>query len=72
MPIVLTEAVPAASGRAMANAFTLIFRSAPNALLTDGIYALRSERWGPDLISIQSMIAPRHGAPGYYYQAQFS
>jgi hypothetical protein len=52
--------------------FILVFRTPPEAMLTDGSYVLRCGEWGPDLISIGSLIAPARTEPGYYYQAVFN
>lgn len=52
--------------------FILVFRSDPDTLLMDGIYAFRTKAFGPDLIAINSLITPRNREPGYYYQAVFN
>lgn len=73
VPLVLVEATAVRFGSAMfTNAFTLVFRSQPDALLVDGRYALHNRRFGPDLIALGSLIKPKHGPPGYYYQANFN
>ena len=41
-------------------------------MLGDGSYILRCGKWGPDLISIWSTLAPVKAEPGYYYQAVFN
>ena len=53
--------------------FILVFRSAPEMMLIDGLYTLRSGSFGPAAIGIGSMVAPIGGAPGhYYYQSIFN
>ncbi len=52
--------------------FILIFYTPPEYLLGDGSYILRCGKWGPDLISIWSTLAPVKAEPGYYYQAVFN
>lgn len=52
--------------------FALTFFTSPETLLQDGIYALRCESFGPDLVHISSLVAPLAGEPGYYYQAIFN
>jgi len=52
--------------------FSLLFRSAPNALLMSGSYALRCEGFGPDLVHLSPISPPPQSEPGYYYQAIFN
>lgn len=53
--------------------FILVFRSAPEVMLVDGIYTMRSGPLGPVAIGIGSMVAPIGGAPGhYFYQSIFN
>ncbi len=52
--------------------FILIFRSSLSALLTTGIYTMRGDGFGPDLIQISQIAAPFAGEPGHYYQAVFN
>ena len=52
--------------------FHLTFFTGPETLLQDGIYALRCESFGPDLVHISSLIAPPQAEAGYYYQAIFN
>jgi len=52
--------------------FILVFRSAPDALLVSGSYAMRAEGFGPDLIYISEMAPPAGAAEGRYYQAVFN
>jgi hypothetical protein len=73
VPMVLIEASPSRHpGLDDRRPFTLIFRSAPNAFLVAGTYAMRRNGFGPALINI-APIAPTPGAaPGRYYQAVFN
>ncbi len=52
--------------------FILVFRSAPDAILTAGSYVMRGKGFGPDVIHISQIAAPRNGSPGHYYQAVFN
>jgi hypothetical protein len=52
--------------------FILILRTAPEALLTSGIYVLRGTGFGPDVVDIIQIARPAAGAPGHYYQAVFN
>lgn len=70
----LVEATPLRDlGNSDRPPFILVFRSAPEVMLIDGIYTLRSGSFGPAAIGIGSMVAPIGGAPGhYYYQSIFN
>ena len=73
VPLTLVEASPSRTTPGdVRPPFLLIFRSDLNALLTDGIYTVTGPGFGPDYIAITSLIAPRNGSPGYYYQAVFN
>jgi hypothetical protein len=53
--------------------FILVFHSAPEVMLIDGLYTMRCGSFGPAAIGIGSMVAPIGGAPGhYYYQSIFN
>lgn len=52
--------------------FALTFRSAPDALLIDGVYTMRAAGLEPAAVFISSLGAPIGAAPGYYYQAIFN
>jgi len=52
--------------------FILIFRSEPDAMLMPGGYVMRGPGFGPDVIHITEIAAPRTGSPGHYYQAVFN
>lgn len=52
--------------------FILIFRSRPEVMLVDGIYAMRCKDFGPELVGLSSLMAPLRSEPGYYYQAVFN
>lgn len=52
--------------------FILIFHSDPMVQLTSGIYALRGENFGPDLVYLESVVRPHDAVPGNYYQAVFN
>ena len=54
--------------------FILIFRSEPAVLLGTGLYVMKSDGFGPDVIYIEGIAPPAGGdAPaGYYYQAVFN
>lgn len=52
--------------------FILIFRSAPDAVLTTGTYVVRGAGFGPDLIHLAQILRPPSGEPGHYYQAVFN
>ena len=71
--LTLTEAIP---GRHRAfddrPPYTLIFHSAPQILLVDGLYVMTCGAFGPDTIFISPIIAAPGSAPGYYYQAVFN
>ncbi len=69
----LVEATPLANhARLDRLPFILIFRSAPEAMLTPGAYVLRGEGFGPDRIDIGQIPRPLSGEPGQYYQAVFN
>lgn len=71
--ITLVEANPLKANLAAPRPpFILIFHTPPEYMLGDGSYVLRCGKWGPDLISIWSTIAPAQSEPGYYYQAVFN
>lgn len=71
--ITLVEALPSRHGGFNDRpSFLLIFRSEPEAMLTDGIYTVRGRNFGPDNIAITSLIRPRDAAAGHYYQAVFN
>lgn len=55
-------------------AFRLLFRSGPDALLVAGMYAMKSDGFGPDIIYIERTNAPigPEGVDGYHYQAVFN
>ncbi|MDB5678683.1 hypothetical protein [Sphingomonas bacterium] len=73
---VLLKLVEATPGRQRAfddrPPFTLIFHSSPDILLVDGLYVMKSGKFGPDTIYIAPTIAQPGAAPGYYYQAVFN
>lgn len=52
--------------------FSLLFRSAPDALLVSGAYAIRCGNFGPEVIHLSPTLQPRGAEPGYYYQAIFN
>ncbi len=52
--------------------FLLVFHTPPEIQLLDGSYLLKCGKWGPDRISIWSLIPPPNSPPGYYYQAVFN
>ncbi len=71
--ITLVEASPLKDhGIADRPPFILVFHTPPEVMLTDGNYILRCGKWGPDLISILSLISPARSEPGFYYQAVFN
>lgn len=71
--ITLIEASPLRDhGMAERPPFILIFHTPPEYMLGDGTYVLKCGKWGPDIISIWSTLAPVGGEPGYYYQAVFN
>jgi hypothetical protein len=71
--ITLIEASPMRDhGMASRPPFILIFHTPPEYMLGDGSYVLSCGKWGPDLISIWSTLAPPGSEPGYYYQAVFN
>lgn len=73
VPLELVEASPLANhARLDRPPFILIFRSAPDAVLTAGSYVMRGEGFGPDLIDIAQTVTPNTAAPGHYYQAVFN
>jgi len=54
-------------------AFRLLFRSGPEALLVTGMYTMKSDGFGPDIIYIERTQPPAgDGADGHYYQAVFN
>lgn len=54
-------------------AFRLLFRSAPDAVLVPGMYVMKSDGFGPDIIYIERTQAPSEDfAEGHYYQAVFN
>lgn len=52
--------------------FILIFRSDPTALLTDGIYTMRAQGFGPAQIFVSTMLSAPNAEPGFFYQAIFN
>lgn len=69
----LIEASPLGSAAATASGpFILVFHSAPDVYLVDGIYKVQAKGCPVSEIAIGSMIAPRDAQPGYYYQAVFN
>ncbi len=71
--IALVEASPLKDHGIVARPpFILVFHTPPEARLMDGNYVLKCGKWGPDMISLTSLIAPAGSAPGYYYQAVFN
>lgn len=73
VPLWLLEASPMTNhARLDRPPFVLVFRSAPEALLTSGTYIMRGDGFGPDLIDIIQIVRPATGAPGNYYQAVFN
>lgn len=71
--IALVEASPLKDhGMADRPPFLLVFHTPPEVQLLDGNYILKCGNWGPDRISIWSLIPPVNAAPGYYYQAVFN
>ena len=74
VPLQLVEARPVRmTGSIIRPQFTLIFRSAPSALLVAGIYTMRCGLFGPEMIYIAPTMAPIGVVEaGHYYQAAFS
>ncbi len=73
VPLVLAEAYPLRdSGLVDRPPFMLVFRSPPEALLLEGAYAMQCGGWGPELIHISQIAAPRDSERGHYYQAVFN
>ncbi|WP_447727340.1 DUF6916 family protein [Sphingomonas koreensis] len=73
LDITLIEASPLKEqGTTLRPPFILIFHSDATALLSPGIYTLRSGNFGPDLVYLESVTAPYNAAPGNYYQAVFN
>jgi hypothetical protein len=71
--LTLVEAVPIRHpGVTDRPPFSLMFRSAPDALLVSGIYRLQCEAFGPDLVHLSPILAPPGAQPGYYYEAVFN
>lgn len=71
--ITLVDAMPLKDhGVADRPPFILVFHTPPEIQLLDGSYLLKCGKWGPDRISIWSLIPPARSAPGYYYQAVFN
>ena len=70
----LVEAAPLRDqGTSERPPFILVFRSAPQAMLIDGIYTIRSGKFGPAAIGIGSLVAPIGAEPGhFYYQSIFN
>jgi hypothetical protein len=54
--------------------FILIFRSEPAVLLGTGMYVMKSDGFGPDIIYIEGIALPADAdAPaGHYYQSVFN
>ncbi|URW74898.1 hypothetical protein M9980_10010 [Sphingomonas donggukensis] len=52
--------------------FTLIFHSDATALLSPGIYTLRSGSFGPAAIYLEATTRMPHAPTGHYYQAVFN
>jgi hypothetical protein len=52
--------------------FLLIFHTPPEIRLLDGTYVLKCGKWGPDMVSMSSLIPPANSPPGFYYQAVFN
>lgn len=59
---------------AQRQAFTLVFRSAPDVLLVPGLYQMRTDGFGPDVIYIEQTGRPADAGvdTGRYYQAVFN
>jgi hypothetical protein len=71
--LTLMEASPSRfGGQPGRPAFSLIFRSAPAALLIAGSYAMRADNFGPALVYISEIGPPAGSPPGHYYQAIFN
>ena len=73
VPLTLVEASPSRHpGLDDRPPFALIFRSAPNAFLVAGTYAMQCSGFGPALIDIAPIAAIPGATPGHYYQAVFN
>lgn len=73
VPLELVEAAPLINrARLERSPFILIFRSAPDALLVEGHYVLRSRNFGPAQVHIGPVLMPGEHQPGHYYQAVFN
>lgn len=73
VPLHLVEATPLTNhARLERPPFILIFRSAPDAVLVTGTYAMKGTNFGPDQIHISQIAAPLNAEPGHYYQSVFN
>lgn len=73
--LVLVEVIPGRERPGLTGrSFTLIFRSTPDVLLTAGMYTMKTDSFGPDVIYLERTVPPsdQAGSPDHYYQAVFN